>query len=235
MKKQFLLLAVFCASFTFSYSQSAQLILHNPLQRVGDKISVSFKIDPTFEKEDPNTNVKPEPLTCRTVDNSIASGHVSIAKQLDSEGVYEVGPFSLNIEGKNYESNSLKFNVYPKLPEVTNGVWVSYITYANKNYIIVEQREERKQGYDPYSRGIDTWIKMDKDIFNTEDKEIVRTSKSGKSGKIGDVRYSENIYIFQLWLSSDYDNSFILTKEHLLNLPEDANFEPILICKPLKE
>lgn len=234
MKKQ-LLVVLFCASCTFGYSQTTKLTVHNPLQRVGDRLSVSYTIDPTVKEEDENTNIKPEPRTCRTVDNSLGRGSFMLTKEFDKVGDYTIGPFRCFVEGKLYETNTLTLKVYPKLPNRVVGVWVNYINFDNGHYIVIENREVRKENHDPYNFNRDdkTSVQLVDSLFNSEDKEAIRHSISTSSGRFDGIMYTQKTHIYKIWLSSDYDNSFILKEEHLKNIPENTTIEPVLVTKPL--
>jgi hypothetical protein len=239
MKKQ-LLIALFCASYLFVYSQSIELELINPLQRVGDHLSIHYEINPStinigneiLNNSNKETNAKPIAKTCKTPDYSIAEGDFRLTKSFDTTGVYNIGPFSFNVEGKSFKSNTMTFDVYPELPKITKGLWVSFLNFENKHFIVIEQRVEGQMNIYPIQISKeDIFVRINYSIFNSDNIEIITENFGGITSTLDGNWYTQKNTIYQIWLSEDYSNNFSLTEKHLANMPEDAKIKPVLIKK----
>ena len=239
MKKQ-LLIALFCVSYLFVYSQSIELELTNPLQRVGDNLSIRYEINPStinidneiLNNSNIETNTKPIAITCKTPDYSIETGAFRLTKSFDTTGVYTIGPFSFIVEGKSFESNTMTFNVYPELPKITKGLWVSFLNFENKHFIVIEHRVEGQMNiYSNPKIQEDNFVRINDSIFNSDNIEIIRESFGGITSSLDGNWYTQKNTVYQIWLSDDYKNNFSLTEKHLANMPEDAKIKPVLIKK----
>ena len=181
---------------------------------------------------------------CTDPDLTIAKGSISITKKFDKEGTFSFGPFTFEIEGKLYKSGSASVTVYPELPKVRKGVWINYIKSGDDYFLIIEQRiEGNNQNLfsTPESRMLEkdtVFVRVD-DSLTTKDSDIIfmthGSSLQMKSLENGmnktDFQYTQKTTIYKVWTSGKYDNNFSLSKEHLLNLPANSDFVPILMKK----
>jgi len=255
MKKR-LLIYWFCIASASVYSQSVELKANNPMPRIGDNFYLNYEINPeklelakniinTTSSGSTSTQAKntSSPFkSCTDPDLTIAKGTISLTKKFEKEGNYNFGPFSFVIDGKSYKSDNLTISVYPELPKVRNGVWISYIKSDNDYYLIIEQRiEGNNQSLFSSSRP----RLLEKDtVFVTIDDSLTKTgseiifmqqnSSMGMRNLDNDMKKTESQYtqkttVYKVWMSEKYNNNFSLSRVHLLNLPTNNDFAPILM------
>lgn len=82
---------------SISYAQLFTIEPSNPAPRVGDKIKVSYKIDPEAKFDiAKSTIVKPEE-TCQTSNRYILTGNLALNQALENTDDVKVGPIIIDI------------------------------------------------------------------------------------------------------------------------------------------
>jgi len=253
MKKR-LLIYWLCIISASAFSQSVELKVTNPMPRIGESLYLNYEINP--EKTDLQKSVidittqekkSASPFkSCTDPDYSIAKGSISLTKKLDKIGTINLGPFSFVIDGKTYKSGNMAITVYPELPKEKNGVWISYIKAGNDYYLIIEQRIEGKD-QSLYSSKAPSLVENDKTYVKVDDslssnkleseiKFLQQSSSLGMKSLDNNMKKEESLYVqkitvYKVWTSDKYKNNFLLSREHLLNLPTNSDFTPILMKK----
>jgi len=248
--KKLVLIYWLCIASASAYSQSVELKVNNPMPRVGDNLYVSFEINPEkteLQKGIVNITAKEKKSAspfkmCTDPDYTIGSGSLSLKKKLEKTGNLQFGPFSFNIDGKNYKSGLLNVIVYPELPKEKNGVWISYIKSGEDNYVIIEQRiegyDEKLFGRSPSLLNNDNvFVRVVDSLTNKPNRDIVFVGGVSSLGtryidndsKNKDGQFMQRTLVYKVWTSEKYKNDFMLGREQLLNLPEKSDFSPILI------
>ncbi len=247
MKKLFFIYCLVAMTVS-AFSQSFTLELSNPYPRIGDNVSVEYEINPIQPVYGDVLDKRSKPVvvgSCHAPDYTIAKGSFELTQELDSIRNYTVGPLSITIDGVQYESNALTFSVQPKLPEVTTGFWVNFIKFNDDYYLILEQRipgwinsaflhNLSESTNNPFAEIVfDALKSIEKrydDIVILQPKSST-SQRSVKGRRNEKSKYTQKRTVYKVWLSDDYDDSFVLTKDLFKNLPEEFNYEPILIKK----
>jgi len=236
-----LILSLFAS---ISYAQLFTIEPFNPAPRVGDKISVSYKIDPEAKFDiAKSTIVKPEE-TCQTSNRYILTGNLLLNQKLENTDDVKVGPIIMDINGKKYKSDSITLKVLPALPDVDEGLWIQCIELQKTFYLVVEQRipvvaEQRKpeladmvsrtkmnMGQEQCASINSKSIKIEgiKDISQT-----CRLTSMARPKDIGKKPYDIYTTIYKVTLEDGYKNNGELTKADFYRLPENIEFKPVKI------
>jgi len=242
MKNTFLLslVALLCLSVN---AQVVELTLSNPMPRVGETIDLSYSIlsqdHPKFSFEEIDA---PRIPNCKDQNYVIASGYFRQSKGREKPGKVTYGPFEFKIDSQVYKSEVYELEVYPKLPNVQKGVWVTLVENGGKHYIVIEHRMAGKVMPQRPTSGKykvpSEYLQIDEDKFNSDLLKIVRNRRSGKTGgKLeGDLPKEESAFstfisAYEIWISDDYKDDFVFTSDFMTNLPEWVELEGVAIVR----
>lgn len=236
-----------------SYAQSIDLTAGSPMLRVGDRLSIKYVVnseksgiasalvnsisESTVHSE--GTKTKPSLPSCKVPDYQVANGFLTLSKNIDTIGSYTVGPFSFNLDGVLYKSDTLTFTVYPELPKVKNGLWINFIKSNDEYYLAIEQRIEGKEN-NPQPPSLtkedDGYVSLNDAMLKDNDNVAItgiQYSRGNYSleGEMGQADYmgTQKKTFYKIWMSDDYDNSLTLTKKYFTNLPKKMDFKPVMI------
>jgi hypothetical protein len=123
-----------------SGAQVYKLEASNPAPRVGEEVTISFRIERETNQEEDEKN--PLEKLFNSSRNAIGKGQFELSSWfLDEMGPIHIGPFQISIDNKVYLTNSIILNVQGKLPDdIPDGVWVRLVTIDSVNYMVLEQR-----------------------------------------------------------------------------------------------
>jgi hypothetical protein len=235
-----LILSLFAS---ISYAQLFTIEPTNPAPRVGDKISVSYKIDPEAKFDIvKNIIVKPGE-TCQTSNRYILTGNLVLNQKLENTDDVKVGPIIIDINGKQYKSDSITLKVLPTLPDVDEGFWIQCVELQKTCYLVLEQRipvvaEQRKTDLADIASG--NQMIMGQELCASIDSksikiegvkeisQIYRTMSTVRPKDIGKKPYTIYTTIYKVTLDG-YKNNGELTKTDFYRLPENLNFKPVKI------
>lgn len=117
-----LTVALFIACFQCT-AQSGKSLVTNPLIRHGDSFDLAIDFP---DNSNDGRNKK------------FIEGSLTISADNMSVGKHEIGLISVVIDGKTYSTRPVLVNVFPELPKVREGFWVSIL--EEDKCIILEQR-----------------------------------------------------------------------------------------------
>jgi hypothetical protein len=231
MKKPTAIL-IFLLLANFAFAQVLTLDVFNPAPRVGDKLIVYYKLEP---------EPKPE-VTCQTVDNSIVSGNFRLEKAIENKKEVKVGPFVVELDGKQYKSESMVLKVFPELPDVKTGFWVRFVECQKNYYIITEFRTPIKTDA---NNGISARLRAGSPKFQftinpTSLKEqglrFIEARSNNITSYLNDIDKNQSknsfnniITVYRVALNDSYKNNGIISKALFDSIPPEIDFEPVKI------
>lgn len=235
------LVALLCLNVN---AQVIEFTISNPMPRVGEAINLSYSIlsqdHPKFSFEEIDAPRRPN---CKDNNFVIASGNFRQSKGSEKVGKVTYGPFEFKIDSQVYKSEVYELEVYPKLPNVQKGVWVTLVENGGKHYIVIEHRMAGKVMPQRPTSGSkykvpSEYLQINEDKFNSDHLKVVRNRRSGKTGgKLeGDLPKEESAYstfnsVYEIWISEDYMGDFVFTSDFITNLPEGLAFENVAIVR----
>jgi len=218
------------------YAQDIKIHLNNPQPRVGQVVSLS--IDVSFLDTIFNLNMD---SSIQMTNSYYGFNNLNKTLTFKDTGDFLIGPFSVEINGRTYTSDSIKVNVLPALP-IEEGVWVRSVKFKDADYLIIEQMIKNK----PNKRKGNTMslggIQADKDDFakiveKPEDGVKIRFRSSNLQTVNDNIEmfdlkaigftYMMKIYVVEF--DNDFTEGFELTKKYIENLPRKTNIGNIKI------
>jgi len=230
-----ILILLLLANFTFA--QVLTLDVFNPVPRVGDKLIVYYKLEPEPLVKVAKSTIKPE-VTCRTVDNSIVNGHFQLEQVIENKKEVKVGPFIVELDGKQYKSESQVLKVFPELPNVNTGLWVRFVECQKNYYIIAEIRTPNKpeannttfrmtRGPQPEFMINFKALKEQGVRFIEARSNISSSPVSHKDNMPDNNAYKTYTMVYRVALNDGYKNNGIMSKALFDSIPPDIKFEPV--------
>ena len=245
-KMRYKLLLIFC--FVATYTLNAQKLvtsIDNPAPRLGEAIELSYSLITTQtlveEDEEDELDLWEEMPNNQTI--TLGSGTMNLLNYTNNIGLVKIGPLSININGQIYLTDTITIYVHPELPHNTNGVWIRLAKMNNETYLILEQQlVKNKDNFHLFSLeafendGVDfDFAKINVKAVTSENLTISKLSSSLRlitsfgSGYNSPTEVLYKKIIYRLDYNENYQLDFILTNEHILNFPENAQIEPILL------
>lgn len=222
--------------------QDFKLKIDNPMPRVGTSVRLEYQIDlPKQKGEDDSKGEPGESLFMMASIFTDKSGNGSITITFQDTGITTVGPFRMNIQGKEYVSDILQIRVYPALPAVESGYWYFIVKQGDNEYLVTEQRikadikTERSKNSISMSYGEVEFAELDDDAINEEKKDISFSNRTSTSkmeavtvdGKKESVHYKITVYTISKGPS--YKGDYKLKKGDFRNFPRKTDFDPVII------
>ena len=141
------------------------------------------------------------------------------------EGLNFIGPLSININGKTYLSDTLSINVIEEIDKAEDGIWIRYVNFQNKNFIIIEQivnakprrESENKVTFDNQDV---TFAELDLSKFNSNKIKIWNPASNSSFG------YKRWLYQYQ---KKEGYEPIILDKKYFKNLPKKVKIDEVVL------
>ena len=200
------LLLIFLFNWGLTFSQNFNLTSNNPEPRMGQEFEVSGYLNDTL------TNVR-------------FSNILKIRNIARVEGLNFIGPLSININGKTYLSDTLSINVIEEIDKAEDGIWIRYVNFQNKNFIIIEQivnakprrESENKVTFDNQDV---TFAELDLSKFNSNKIKIWNPASNSSFG------YKRWLYQYQ---KKEGYEPIILDKKYFKNLPKKVKIDEVVL------
>lgn len=204
MKYNLLFLFLFNSGLTFS--QNFTLTSNNPEPRMGQEFEVSGYLNDTLTEVRFNNILK-------------------IRNIARVEGLNLIGPLSININGNTYLSDTLTINVIEELDKTKEGIWVRYVNFQNKDYIILEQVINAKprresQNKVTFDNQDVTFAELDLSQFNSDEIKIWNPASNSSFG------YKR--WLYQYHKKEGYE-PITLDKKYFKNLPKKAKIDKVVL------
>jgi hypothetical protein len=159
-----------------------------------------------------------------------------------TKGKNEIGPLQFMINGTQYTTNKIQYEVIDALPETDKGLWFRKVTTSDSTFcIIIEQRipasnrvtkvsaKETKYWTEPLTENI-ARFKFSYSIDGLDGHDAASYTDYGYfyNGKGEEIKYmfSHSINYFEI---IDRKKKIVITKDKFDNLPKDFKFENIVI------
>jgi hypothetical protein len=128
--------------------------------------------------------------------------------------------------------------VYPALPEnLGEGIWIRYVEFDKKNYLLVEQRIPDSPKKEDTSQGAvislstegATFAELDKEKLERDGIKIVSSYSSTAMNKVGNgyVNYKISTFIFEK--NSNFKNPIKINGRYFSNFPKQVHTEEVVI------
>jgi BatD DUF11 like domain len=135
MKLMKFAIIILILSMTNLIAQELRIEIDNPSPRVGHKFQISFTTG-YFEKFIINNL----PSSIKVKDDSwFSEKFATVFVEAEKAGVYNVGPFEFDFNGKTYKSNSIQLTILDSLA-LEEGTWINYIQWKDKQLLLIEQQ-----------------------------------------------------------------------------------------------
>ncbi len=237
MKNITIILLFFISTLSFS-GDIIKLELDNPSPRAGEKIELSFNIDP-LKKELENQLTNGISLyNVKSIFNDYNNGFTKDIV-FNSPGKYTVGPFKFEINGTTYLSDSIIITVLDKLP-FEPGLWIRTSEMNGKNYLIIEQYIENSEKVKK-KKNTTTYTTEKKSEFAKLSREAEEFSVKNSSSNSTNKRADESDYSsksmsfsfskYEIKLEESLEGEFVFEKKHFENLPKRYKIEGVSIKK----
>lgn len=242
MKKHisFLILNLFLIS---GFSQIIELDVNNPAPRIGEDIPITYEI----KRSDRKVEFPISPDELKEINkNKIGKGTLTLEDYATDTGEVVIGPLTFEIDGEIFKSDTLRLNIYPKLPNEKNGFWTRFIKYRGEYYLITEQRiggewKQKKDSKNSFSMSFDSegveFAEIPRSSIKLDNIEISFSYSTSSSQTIegeevfgsGTVHYK--LYVYRIDLKEGYNDDFVIKKKHFENFPKKQDFKAIEIIK----
>jgi hypothetical protein len=221
--KHLLLFIGLIISNLLSAQDTLKLMLNRPAPRVGDEVELSFSLNFLTEDLKRQLNDEIELGNSPYAYSGIKDAFLKTI-QFNSPGKHTIGPFQFNFNGKSIITDSIVVDVAQKLP-FEKGVWVRVVSDADgKQYIIIEQLSRNLTNLAELKAIAEKGIEISYAASISSSRRRESEDKSGPK-----LSYSYKKY--RIDFSDDFNEPFILKKEHFSNFPKKAEFKEIAVSK----
>ncbi len=231
------------SAFFFCSSVNAQILelsTSNPQPRLGQSFTVSVNIDTLnqtlFHFLSNNFKIS------LAKNSSNETPEMSVSLEATKKGRNEIGPLSLEFNGKKFSTNKIAFDVVDSLPAVNKGYWIRKIKVNDTIVLILtEQRIPALTYHNNTGSSINTTIKTNDDdqeaelIWMNADVSNARIDMTGGHSEIQSIYLPSKELTFQYSYWSykitiiDNKKPVVLRKGDFKNLPDYYKFENVFI------
>jgi hypothetical protein len=199
------------------------LEISNPQPRIGDRFELSIIM------KDLGRQIFSPAQGGFETENYGDKDKITIRKQAQMQGKQQAGPFSFTLNGQEYTTNKVEYEVIPSLPDTASGLWIRTVMTGEKECCIFIEQRIRLNDYtdDEKIRHVELKEKRGEkiDVYGTH--TITRTDYT-KSTNAATEKY-KNVYIIYHCRVDKTDIPITLTKEDFKNVPADAVFKDIVL------
>jgi len=232
------LLVMFLFSSIRCCSQILELDISLPQPRLGQSFNISFHSD-TLSKQ--IFNLPADKFKINSfIDLTNLATSIGVNLEALKAGQNQIGPLIFTFNGHTYKTNALKFTVADSLPKVNKGIWIRKVPVDDTTaYIIIDQF---LPAHNQITRKDENTITTSSQIDDNE-KETTLNQEEVENAKVTDWGSSSEtspdfsgkglghstFYKCYKVTISDKSKPLILTKKNFTNLPDDYNFQNIII------
>ena len=201
-----------------AYGQS-HIDVDNPAPRLGSDIAVSFVLEDG--------------------DDQVGRGSITLTSAA-RVGPMTIGPFSLVIAGKRYETDSVTLSVAPKLPaDIKDGLWLRVVDFDGGQFLIVDQRisgswkKERKADNQVSMTHVanTSFAELKEDLLKTMGIKI--TASSSRSGTesvetadgVGSELVSYKTWTYKILKTSQFKDRVKIDERNFDNAPRNLTVD----------
>lgn len=235
MKVRFILCALMFPALCFS--QNLTLEISTPQPRLGEDFSLTIGADSiaknTFSFLSGKFNIS------NYVSSSNTESILGANMQATKLGHNNIAPITLNINGKQYTTNNLAFDVVDSLPAVNKGLWIRKVAINDTSaYIILEQRIPALTYITRGRNSINMSTKAneeDKEAGMTQDSIAVHFHGSRQdyrsviNNKTGTKMNFKNFFAIYRIIKTDKNKPMLITKSYFTSIPDYYIFQDIII------
>lgn len=224
-----------CQSNTTKESKLIDIFLSNPQPRINQTASIVINpkdiIDTLFNALSETNRVKIRML----YSDELSIGTIETSKL----GKYSIGAMHFTLNQTNYRTNEINYEIVDSLPKTDKGLWIRKVNINDSIFcLIIEQRvpHERPNSNDKKISYATFEDQMQKVVltFDENEKDLMfRTSSSSSTintliidGVEKSFFYSETYNFIRI---VNRNAKVILTKNNFIKIPEDYNFQNIII------
>jgi hypothetical protein len=200
-----------CVFFFFLTAAQAEAQLpklepSNPAPRQGEEVNINFLL------KDGNAD--------------IGSGNFKVRQPLADTGLVTIGPFQFSINNKSYSTGTITLHVYPKLPDnIHEGIWIRYVAFEGKYYLITEQRipadqKKKPEGNSIVIGGEAPFAELDRDQFEQAGLKVVNSNSYTDSGPMGKDEVSYKLTTYRFEKTAYFKGRLRLDKKFFTDFPE---------------
>jgi len=158
----------------------------------------------------------------------IGGGNFKVRQALADTGLIKIGPFQLSINDKSYSTGTITLRVYPKLPDnIHNGLWIRYVLFEGKHYLITEQRVSADQKKKVESAAIvigggESFAELDRDQFEQAGLKVVFANSFTETETMGKDEVSYKLTTYRFEKMPHFKGRVKLDKKFFSDFPEKA-------------
>lgn len=178
----------------------------NPAPRQGEEVNI------TFQLKEGNVD--------------IGGGNFKVRQPLADTGLVKIGPFQLSINDKSYTTGTITLRVYPRLPgHVHNGIWIRYVVFEGKHYLITEQRISGDQKKKVESTAMvigsdESFAELDRDQFEQAGLKVVFSNSFTDSETMGKDEVSYKLTTYRFEKTSFFKGKLKVEKKFFVDFPD---------------
>jgi len=186
--------------------QLSKLEPSNPAPRQGEEVNITFLL--------------------KEGSADIGGGSFKVRQPLADTGMVKIGPFQFSINDKSYSTGSLTLRVYPRLPDaIHDGIWIRYVAFEGKHYLITEQRISADQKKKPESNAIvigseESFAELDRDQFEQAGLKVVFSNSFTDSEVMGKDEVSYKLTTYRFEKTSFFKGKLRLDKKFFVDFPD---------------
>jgi hypothetical protein len=187
-------------------AQLTRLEPSNPAPRQGEEVNITFLI--------------------KEGSTDIGGGNFKVRQALADTGRVKIGPFQFSINDKNYTTGTLALRVYPRLPDaVHDGIWIRYVIFEGKNYLITEQRisAAHKKTVDTNTIVIgseEPFAELDRDRFEQAGLKVVYSNSFTATENLGKEEVSYKLTTYKFEKTAFFKGKVRIEKKFFTDFPE---------------
>lgn len=225
MKLHFTAVFIFI-SFSLLGQETAKLWTNNPQPRVNERITFYMYSHSNLINDLLQKDLNKSEITIYDSTGTNYRNYVSFQQP----GNYEIGPFSYNLNSKEYTTDALEVEVIPALPsgkgmilrkaEINNTVFL-YIEYFE------ETKESNKKPDDKKSKGWDSLVKLSDEYEDTFFSPVTQRLGTLKNQEGKESHTKRNIY--KLKKQHPERDQITIDRTALENVPEGVEVKPLTI------
>lgn len=244
MKKIIILLIIMSSIYTYG-QENAKIEIDNPEPRVGQKVTLSFKLNFFIEylQDELGNSIE---LTRATSIHGTQSDGIERVIIFNEAKKHKIGPFKFEFNGKKYKTNYIEINVLAELP-FESGLWLRLIELNGQKHLIMEQLisnvsdkkdNENDEGYSHTIGGAKPegteFAELRTNLTDELELSNYNSASYGlrpENADLFDVGFSYSIKKYKVKFNENYKGKYDLTIKDIINLPKSYEIGNIVLEK----
>lgn len=224
----------YCQKSNSKDSTLIEFIFSNPQPRINENISLNIRtailIDTIFNSLPPADQMN----VSKSYPNDLSIGYL----KTDKIGKFKIGSMHFSMNGTNYYSKEMTYEVIDSLPETDKGLWIRAVKIDDSTFCLIIEQRIPKTGKEYYDSSKPNLVLYDVNLRNVAfySSNINLTPMKGEGlsfsndKKVGNGKrsYFQSSYISFIRILNRHVK-ITLTKDDFLNIPEDYIFQNIVI------